>query len=75
MDDVYDIERRFIGKVPDFGSTGRRIPLKHQTKEIQTTAEPASATRNHIQFIEWEKEYFTWLHGIRFILYLNDRIR
>ena len=52
MDDVYDIERRFIGKVPDFGSTGRRIPLKHQTKEIQTTAEPASATRNHIQFIE-----------------------
>lgn len=27
-------------------------PLKHQTKEIQTAAEPASTTRNHIQFIE-----------------------
>ena len=28
MDDVYDIERRFIGKVPDFGPTGsdRKIP-------------------------------------------------
>lgn len=56
MDDVYDIERRFIEKVSDFGPTGpdKRIlrELKHQTKEIPTTAEPASATRNHIQFIE-----------------------